>query len=140
MGILGLALTVFSTVKQMSAQRKMAKAQREAGAIATANQDIQDAVGRRRAAREERVRRARIIAGASASGAVGSSGLSGALGALRANTDTAVAAQTSESIAAKGISAANQRAADAESSIYRWRAFSQLIQTGTEFKNNLAKA
>lgn len=127
MGILSLGLAVVSTVAQMSAARKQARAQREARAISTAGQDIQDNLGRRKAAREERIRRARLISGASASGALGSAGLFGSLGALRSNTDQAIATQTGESLAAKGISAANQRAADAHSKLLQWQAFSSLV-------------
>lgn len=132
MGIIGLLLTVVSTAAQISSQRKAAKAQREARAISTASQDISDRLSRRKLAREERIRRARLLAGAEANGGIGSSSFLGAQSALSANTDSAIAEQSGQSIAAKGISAANQRAADAETKYNQWTAFQGLIQSGTQ--------
>lgn len=130
MGFIGLLAAVITTAGTISASKRAAKAQREATAISTASQDVRDTVSRRRLAREERIRRSRLIAGSVASGAIGSSGLIGAEGALTTNTGSAVAQQRGESLAARGISAANQRAADAQSKANQWRAFGSLVNSG----------
>ncbi|MCA9380907.1 hypothetical protein KC678_01445 [Candidatus Dojkabacteria bacterium] len=132
MGILGLLVSVVSTAAQISASRRQARAQREATAISTASQDIRDTLSRRRLAREERIRRARLISGSMTSGGSGSSGELGASFALRSNVDQSIATQTSEALAVNGISAANQRAADAQSSMYAWQAFGNLVSSATD--------
>lgn len=133
MGVLftGVA-TVLSTVGQMSAERKKAKAEMEGRAISIASQKIQDRAARRRLAREERVRRARILASGNYAGASGSSGLLGATSALRSNVDQSLATQSSQELGAIGISAANQRASNAISSSYRWKSFAELAGTATD--------
>lgn len=133
MGIFGLIFSVVSTVAQISASRKAARAQREGRAIQSASQDIQDRLGRRRLAREERIRRARLVQGAVGSGAVGSSGLAGATSALAANRGAAIADQSGQSLAAKGISAANQRYADAQSILATWDALGGLVGAGNDY-------
>lgn len=113
MGVVDLIVGVVGAAAQMSATKKMAAAQREAGAVSTASGDIRDRAARRRAAREERLRRARLIASSRASGAGNSSGEIGGLASLSTGFESSVASQTEDRLANEGISAANQRYADA---------------------------
>lgn len=151
MGIVGVIGAVVSTVATVSAQRKQASAleaqaeqQKLANQIGTASQVTQDRLARRRAAREERVRRARIISSGVTSGGAGGSGLFGSLSALTGNFDAALADQAGQRLASKGISAANQRAADFNTEaqiqgakINQWRAFSGLVDSAVDFSKTL---
>lgn len=132
MGPVGIALMAVSTAVQMSNARKRAKEQKEANAVATAGGLIKDNATRRRLAREERVRRARLLATSRASGGTGSSGEGGALAALSANFGGASAELSSDGLTAQGISAANQRAADYASKADAADAWGSLIAGGME--------
>lgn len=123
---IGLGITAASTISQSRARRKAARAQREGNAVNTATGEINNAVARRRAAREARIRRQRLIARSSASGTSGSSGELGANSAINANLGSAIANQQTAEEAARGLSAANQKVADANSSISRIQQFTSL--------------
>lgn len=128
-----LAVGVGTTVAQRNAEKRRASAQREASAVSSANEDIKNRLARRRAAREERIRRSRLVAGAATSGTAGSSAALGASSALGANFGSSVAAQQSDILAARGITAANQRAAGAESSYFKAGAYGKLAGQGLGF-------
>lgn len=128
--LIGLAVTAASTVAQVAQARKSAKAQKEARAQSTAGQMIQDRAERRRAMRDARVRQAMIENSAVTSGAEGSSGEIGATSALNSNLGSSVANQTSQQLTAQGISAANQRAADAQSRFDTIGAFGKVANQG----------
>lgn len=127
--LLSLATTAASTVAQSVQARKQARAQKEGQAVQTALGSVDNAIARRRAAREARIQRARLVANSAATGTVGSSGFAGANSALQANLGQTFANQNTAETAARGISAANQRAADAESRSKQIQQFTKLANT-----------
>lgn len=133
---LALAGAAVTTVATVRAQRKAEAAQREGRAVQSASNDFSNIVQRRRAAKEERVRRARIRNAAETSNVSGSSGESGAISAVASNTGSALAFQSSQQSAFRGINAANQRAADARSSGRRIQAFGGLFQEALGLYND----
>lgn len=108
-----VATSAVSAIGQNRAQKKAAAARREANAISSAAEAIRSRMERSRSAKEERIRRARMLSVASSTGSSDSSGLAGGVSALGTNFAGARANQQVQSNAALGISAANQRAADA---------------------------
>jgi len=127
-----LAVSTAGTIAQSVQARKAAKAQKEARAISTAGGEIKDRAARRRALREERIRRARLVQASESSGTEGSSGELGAVSSLSANRQSAVANQSAQGLVAQGISAANQRAADAQTRFNQIGAFTDLVGKGLE--------
>tara|TARA_R110000737_G_scaffold281613_3_gene288220 strand:- start:441 stop:872 length:432 start_codon:yes stop_codon:yes gene_type:complete len=113
--ILSLAVAAAGTVASGIQARKASKARREGQAVSTASGNIRDKLARRRNAREERVRRARLVQQSETAGATGSSGMIGATSALGASFGASAAAQRGDAMGAMGISAANERAASATS-------------------------
>lgn len=130
--LIGLAISAVGVVKQQAAARRAAKAQKEARAIDSASQQVEDKLARRRAAREERIRRGRLIAMGENSGTEGGSGQVGALSSLSTNFGAAQAGQSTQAAAARGISAANQQYADAQSAFDQAGAFSDLLNQGLD--------
>lgn len=135
MGPVALLATVVSTAVQMSNARKAAKAQAEGNAVAQAGGLIKDNATRRRLAREERVRRARLLSTSRASGGAGSSGEGGALAALSTNFGSANASISSDAATSAGISAANQRSADFQGKADAAAAWGALIANSAELVN-----
>lgn len=88
-------------------------AREEAQAVQGATQRNEDAAALRRAAREERIRRAQITQAATSTGAGGSSLESGAIASLSQQTASNIARVGGQQLAAQGISQANQDLADA---------------------------
>lgn len=127
--ILLTTITAASGLAQRSQQRRASRAATTQNRINTASGQIENTLARRRAAREERVRRARLKQSASNTGISESSGVFGAVSSLRTNADGAIAGQEGQRLAAAGISAALQRRADAESAINSIRSFQQLGTT-----------
>lgn len=127
MGLLaiGLAVSAASTVVQAVQARKSARARKEAQAVSTAGENIRNRAARRRAAREERVRRASLIQASENGGTEGSSGEIGALASIGSSFGAAEARQRGSIRTAEGISAANQKAADATSTAQSIGALSQ---------------
>lgn len=140
MGVVAAIAGLVGVVGQMSQAKKLARAQKEGNAVASASGEITDLASRRRSAREERLRRARLIATSRAFGGAGSSGELGGLGALTTSFDSSVADQSSQRLAAQGISAANQRAASAKASydsVGLWtKLISQGVEIGQQIKEN----
>lgn len=117
--IISTVATVASTVSSISASKKAKKARknaererREARSIQTASEKNINRINRRRVLREERVRRSRIIAAAEGRGAGGGSGSISAPGIVGTNVAAAIAAQSSGTKAAEGISSRLQSASD----------------------------
>tara|TARA_Y100001973_G_scaffold106665_1_gene186296 strand:+ start:17081 stop:17608 length:528 start_codon:yes stop_codon:yes gene_type:complete len=121
-----LATTAAAGYMQYQAASDAADAREEAGKISGAQQQIQQRRGTRQAIREERIRRARIMQAAESTGVGGSSGQFGSTAALSTLTGTNVANQRGQAAAARGIGAANQRAADAQSTGQMWGAIGQV--------------
>lgn len=129
--VAGLAVSAATTIYSVIQQRKAQRAQKTAREIQNASEDYKNILARRKAAKEERIRRARLMSASSAAGTVGSSGELGALGAITSNAGQAVAQQTAFTAAAQGISAQNQKIADAESNMKTAQAFSGLFSQAT---------
>jgi hypothetical protein len=128
--ILLLSVTAASAVGQRVAARKAARASRTANNIQTATGQRENLLARRKAAREERIRRARLLQSSENQGVAGSSGSLGALSSLSTNAGAAIAAQSGNAVAAAGISAALQRKADAQYSADKYRQLGQLATKG----------
>ena len=133
---LQLAVGAAGVISGVATAKKATKARNESKNISTANQQIQDRIAKRRAAKESRIKRARLIQAGETSGASGSSGLVGATSALGANFGAAVAGQKSQQFAAQGISAANQRAANAESQGARNEALFEVLGKGIKMADD----
>jgi hypothetical protein len=111
--------------------RQAAEARREAADIQQAGGENVDRANRRRAIREERVRRGQIEQAAQGSGVSGSSGAIGAAGVLGTNLGAAISGQAAGAKTAGGISAANQAAsvfdASARRAISQGNLFSSVV-------------
>lgn len=103
---------VVGGIAQASAASRAAAAEREANAVSGAQQEVASRESRRQRVREERIRRAQILAGAENTGTNASSGALGATGALASNLGGIFAQSRGESAANRGINANLQRAAD----------------------------
>lgn len=121
-----LAATAVSGYQQYQAASDAADAREEAQDISGAQQQIQQRRGTRQAIREERIRRARIMQASENTGVGGSSGQFGSTAALSTLTGSNVAAQRGQSRAAAGITAANQRGADAQQAGQMWGQIGQV--------------
>lgn len=128
MGIASLVIGVVGIAAQQNQAKKLAAAQRESNSVSLATGNIKDRAARRRLAREERIRRARLLSASREAGGGRGSGEFGALAAFQTNFGAAVAEQTSQALGAEGISAANQKAADAQSKMGMIDAWTSLLQ------------
>lgn len=130
---LALAATAVSTVGQTVMAKKAAKEQKYANQVQTSQEQIRSRLARRRAAKEERQRRATLLAGATATGSQQSSGFLGASGALGTNYGQGIAQQKTEARSAFTISSANQRAADYMSRARTFGAFGDFAVSSYSF-------
>lgn len=130
--ILTLGITAAAAINTARNEEKSLEAQKEGQEIRTASGENSNRVARRRAAREARINRARLKAASSATGTSGSSGFFGASSAITANQGSAVAAQRDQEIAARGLSAVNQRIADAESNSRIFNAYAGVAIKGLD--------
>ena len=121
-----------------------ARERREAAAIEKAGARNTDTLNRRKALREERVKRAHIIQSAQGAGVSGSSGALSAPGIVGTTTAAGIAAQTSGRKAAEGVSDHRQSAADytqsAKNALAQGDMFSSLIQTFGSVGSGLVKS
>jgi hypothetical protein len=106
------AVSVIGGIAQSSAASSAAAAQREANAIEGAQNQVASTNSRRERVREQRIRRAQIIAASENQGVTGSSGQVGAVGALSTNLAGLVSTSLGESRANAGINRNMQAAAD----------------------------
>ena len=123
-----LAIGAASTISRNKQARKQAKAEKEGRDIDLAQGEINNAQARRQAAREKRIRLARLKSSSENTGTGGSSGLLGAQSALGASFGGVLADQSTAQNSAEGLTAASQRAADARSrsaAIGAWTNFAQ---------------
>lgn len=118
-GAISAVASVASGIAQASAANKAAKAQqqaanaqKEANNVQAAQVEVQSSDSRRQAIRENRIRRAQIMAASNNQGTGSSSGAIGAGGALNTNIGTMVGSSLGQSNANRGINANMQRAAD----------------------------
>ena len=112
--VASLVIGAASGIAQHKAAKDSARAQKEANRISTAEWQVQDRAARARAAREKRLRRARIANQSKQAGSGGSSGEAGGLAALGSNFDRIIANQRGTEFTRGKLSAANQKATDAE--------------------------
>lgn len=98
--------------QQAGAMREAANQEREARKIESAQQQTVSGESRRQRIREERVRRAQIIAASENQGTSGSSGVIGATGALSSNLSGLIGSSLGQSKANSAISNRLQSAAD----------------------------
>lgn len=131
-GFLSVAVSAASAIAQHAQAKKAQRAQEEGNAIASAGQEIEDRARRRRALRDARIRQAMIEQSAVSSGASGSSGETGARSALQSNVATALAGQRAQVAVSQGVSAANQRAAAAQTKMQTIGAFSDVVTQGLD--------
>lgn len=110
-GTIGLGIEQAYTADEE--QRKAAEAQKEANAIATAEQKVKDIRERKQMARQERIRRAQVLQASDTSGVAGGSGQQGALAAMKTIFAANRAASRGSQLTALNVSMWNQKAADA---------------------------
>lgn len=134
LALIGLSVAVgaVGTVATINASNQAAKAQKEARNIQTAQQKTEAANSRRQAIREDRIRRARILAAAENTGTGASSGSVGAVGALDTNLSGLLGASLGESKANAGISKQLQKSANAEQFASNVGAITNLLQSGID--------
>ena len=124
--ILTLAVTAAGAIAQHRQQVKASKAQSEQNSISNATGRYNNMVARRQAAREARIKRNRLQASAANTGTTGSSGAFGAGSAIGSNFGASVSIQETQQNAARGLSAARQKEADASSAINNIRNWTQV--------------
>lgn len=137
--LLSLVVGVAGAAAQRAEARKAAAAQTEARNVTAASQKNEDRLAARRNAREERIRRSRLIASAEAAGANGSSGLSGAISSIGSDFGAAFAGQQAQSVAADGITKQNQLYANASQKYDEIGAFTSLVQKGLDIWDEASK-
>lgn len=134
--LLSLSITAASGLAQRSAARRAARARRTSNEIQTATGEIGNVIARRRSARQERIRRARLINSSRASGTAVSSGAFGALSAISSNFGAARSLQSVQELAARGLSAASQREASANERIQTIGQITQFANQGLEIASD----
>lgn len=118
-GIIALAVTAFSAVQQYREARKQAKIQEDIAREQKKQQELQKRVADVKAAREraeiarnQRIRRATMVAGAEATGGAGGSALAGGAGSLLTRSASEVGFNLMGQAAGDKIFASNQRIGD----------------------------
>lgn len=113
---MGATVAVVTTVVGAAAaqqqQRKAAGAEKKAAKIQRGQQAQEEAQQTRQQIRQERIRRAQILASAENTGVGGSSSASGSVGALQANTGSNIAFTRGQTKAADARSRQLQKSAD----------------------------
>ena len=125
-GVLTLAVTAASAIYQHRQGVKAQKAQEQQNSISNAAGKYNNIIARRQAAREARIKRNRLQASAANTGTTGSSGEFGAGAAIGSNFGASVSIQETQQNAARGLSAARQKEADAQTSINNIRNWTQV--------------
>lgn len=108
----GAAAGAYGTYQAARAQKKQARAQKEAQEVSTAQQKNEQAEQRRQQIRQQRIRTAQIEQSSQNAGAAGSSGEVGAISGVQSVVAGNLAFGQSSALAAQGISAQTQRAAN----------------------------
>ena len=127
---LSAVVGVVGGVMQANAASQAAGAQREANAIQGAQQETASTESRRQRVREQRIRRAQIIAASENTGTTASSGQIGAVGALSTNLAGLIGTSLGESKANTAINSATQKSADFTSTANTIGAWTDTIQQG----------
>lgn len=129
-GGLSALVSVIGGIAQANAAGAAAAQEREARAIQGAQQQTAGAESRRQRIREERIRRAMILASSENQGTGGSSGQVGAVGALSTNLQGLIGSSLGESKANQGVNNRLQSAADFTSQANTIGAWTNTIQAG----------
>ncbi len=128
LGALSIAVGVIGGIAQASSTAAAASEQREARNISGAQDKIRSMEDRRARIREDRIRRAQLLAASENTGTTGSSGQIGAIGALSTNLAGLVGSSLGESRANEAINGAVQRSADHQSTANQIGAWTNTIQ------------
>lgn len=126
---IGLLLQAASLAFGVVQAQKATSARKEARAISTASEQVKNKAARRKAIRELRFKRAQIIQASENLGFEGSSLARGAQAALAANLANNIALQSASQATQEGLSAQNQKIADAESAARTFENFTKLTAT-----------
>lgn len=112
LGGLSALVSVVGGIASANAASQAAGAQKEARAIGAAQTQVQQKESLRQKVREQRIRKAQILAASENAGTNASSGQIGAIGALSTNLAGMLGLSLGESRANDGINKQNQKAAD----------------------------
>lgn len=127
---LSLVVGIAGGVAQANTAKAAANEQRETRAISSARDKTVSMENRRERVREERIRRARILAQSENTGTSDSSGQIGAIGALSTNLAGMIGSSLGESRANQAINTSSQRAADLSAKANEIGAWTNTIQRG----------
>jgi hypothetical protein len=127
---LSAVVGLFGAIGSANAAASSAAAQKEASAIKSAQTQVQSQESRRQRIREQRIRRAQIIAASENQGTSASSGEIGAIGSLNTNLAGMIGTSLGESKAAQGINTNMQKAADFASQSESIDAWTNVFQSG----------
>lgn len=126
-----LAVGAANVVVQQDAARKAANAQENANQVQQASEDYKNTLARRQAAKDLRLRQARIAASAAGGGVGGSSGESGAVSGLGSSYGAGVATQYADVLTSNTLTDLGQQKADALQKADNFNAWASLFQKGT---------
>lgn len=112
----GAAATAYGTMEQQKASKRQSRAQKEAKDISLAQQKAEQIEKQRQEIRQRRIRVAQVQQAAANSSVSGSSGELGAIGSIQTTSGNNIAFGESAALAARGITAQNQVASDANMS------------------------
>lgn len=129
-GGLSAIVGIVGGIAQAGAMSAAASREKEARAIQGAQQQTAGSESRRAKIREERIRRAMLLASSENQGTSGSSGEIGAVGALSTNLAGLIGSSLGESKANAGVNRNLQGAADATARANTIGAWTNTIQTG----------
>jgi hypothetical protein len=127
-GAISAAVSLVTGIMSYNAAQDANKARKEANDISSAQSKNESVDSRRKAVREERVRRAMIMQGSVNSG-VGTSGSGpqGAMGALGTNLGSVNSTASGQTTAIQGINRKNQDAANYDFESSAWGAFGNIF-------------
>jgi hypothetical protein len=106
---------IYSSEQQAKAAERAGKKDKEARAVASAEQAAQQGENTRAKVREERIRRAQILQSSTNTGATGSSGEIGSIGGLQTSIGANLASAARQGNSANAITGLQQSAADIRS-------------------------
>jgi len=131
--MIDFAISLFTTLGKMGAQRRANRAQRRSNAVLQANERYKNILTKRALIKEQRLRRARLLSGAVASGVQGSSGVLGAEAAMGASFGASLGQLQADVLAARGMTKANAARAKAEGQFYQIGAMGDFLSQGVDY-------
>lgn len=124
---------------QTDAANQAAAAQRESNAIQQRMADVQAARSRRDAIRQARIAQGTIAQGAASSGVITSSGTAGSQASVASQTGSNLSFLDTTQAASKQMSIFNQKAADAQTEMFKAQLQGQTVMTGLNLATGLYK-